>query len=92
MEVSPEKNAEIQSFDHNNGSKFSDSKNRTIKKEEIERNWEKIKTWYADRNDYITKGQFYKLEKEIEDLTLQPKINKSSKKMMEKVKFYFLFF
>lgn len=85
MEVSP-RHSDIQSFDNNNISKFSDLKSKTIKKEEVEKNWEKIKTWYADRNDYITKGQFSKLEKEIEDLTLQPKINKSSKKMMEKVK------
>ena len=86
VEVSP-RHSDIPSFD-NNISKFSDAKSKTIKKEEVEKSWEKIKTWYADRNDYITKGQFSKLEKEIEDLTLQPKINKSSKKMMEKVKIF----
>lgn len=84
MDVSP-KHSDVLSFE-NNISKFSDAKSKTIKKEEVEKKWEKIKTWYADRNDYIMKGQFSKLEKEIEGLTLQPKINKSSKKMMEKVK------
>lgn len=65
---------------------FTERKTRSaIKKEEVEKTWGGIKTWYAQKNDYITKGQFEKLEKEIQDLTLHPKINKTSKKIMEKV-------
>ena len=57
-----------------------------LKKEEIERTWKKIQAKENEKNDYITKGQFNKLEKEIEDLTLKPKINKISIKIMEQVK------
>ncbi len=56
-----------------------------LKKEEIEKTWKKIQAKENEKNDYITKGQFNKLEKEIENLTLKPKINKTSTKIIEQV-------
>lgn len=51
----------------------------------MERTWEKIKLSHNKKNDYITKGQFDKLAQEMQSLTLHPQINKTSKKMVEKV-------
>lgn len=58
-----------------------------LKKEEMEKTWEKIKASNNKKNNFITKGQFLKLEKEVADLTLQPKINETSRRMMENVEF-----
>ena len=66
-------------------SELSQKKQPKLKSEEIEKSWQKIKEWSNKRNDFITDGQIHKLAKEVDDLTLRPQINESSRKIVEKV-------
>lgn len=52
----------------------------------VEENWNKIKNFYAKKNELITQAQFEKLEKEVEGLTFKPTINEKTNKLMVKFK------